>query len=654
MAQPQQQQQPYQTLQYQYPQQLPQPGPYASTQGQYTHQYAPPPPQSYQQNPQGSAPQPQYGYQAPLPQAQQPYSPQPSGSRVPRPPPGPPPISQPSGVQLLLGPPPGAYENIPSQRDPCSGRKAVLTKYTQFHVFKHSAFPRQDPSEQDLSFAICEGCYNTHLSCQSSFASSFEPFQSPDSIGSGGGVEIPTSRALCDFWLPVVKDTFYKKCMPQNSIKPLVDLANELQDLAPCPGNQVWDGGAVYSSASMPNCAMCPRCFELYLSPAFEKHFKREVRSSGQHWTCDLGKDPGYVYDLLISVLKAPNPDFNTLARGVNDRLNIATCPGDGKPVPASKDGLVRMYNLQHVNLGACSECYYDYLALSPFSHSFVATSHDPKVVTLVCDLASPTAKFLMTKSLSTSDLSIWQTSLDTFTKLPKCAFIKGVPEEDIQTQTNQLGALANWYSVVHCPNIEVCPSCYHCVMTPLGASHLLKPITRPLQAAAVRVCNFSIGAGGVTSFDPNDFATTLQWRGFMLRTLLERLAEDPSPSRDYSSFLSLASILNAAGPPCGANVRGFKRPSGRRYFGRLRQNQGSSDCEVVMCEECYSDLVKETSLNQWLGQELTEAVYRNDKPPWAKEGLCQPWSKTSKAVLRRAAEANDFTIFARHWNHRL
>lgn len=404
----------------------------------------------------------------------------------------------------------------------------------------------------------------------------------------------------------------------------------------------------------MPNCAMCVRCFELYLSPAFEKHFTRGIRGSGQHWTCDLGKDPGYVYDLLISVLKSQTPDFNTFARGVNERLNIAACTGDGKPVPAGNDGMVRTYNLPHVNLGACSECYYDYLALSPFARSFVATSHNGKGVSSICDLASPISRFLMTKAISASNLSIWQTGFDNFVKLPQCAFMKGVPEEDIQTQTKQLGALANWYSVVHCPNIEICPACYQCIIVPIGASHLLKPITRSLKAAAVRVCNFSIGTGGVTSFNPNDFATTLQWRGFMLRTVLDRLSEDTSPSRDYSSFLSLASILNAAGPPCGANVQGFKKPSGRRYFGRLKQNQGNNDCEVVMCEECYSDLVKETSLNQWLGQDLTEAVYRNDKPPWAKEGFCQPWSKTSKAVLRKAAEANDFTIFARHWNHRL
>jgi hypothetical protein len=588
----------------------------------------------YQTSPQYNVPPP------PPPPQPQPYLPASSGAREVPPP---------------VGPPPGSFQNTIPQSDPCSGRKILLTRFNQFYVFKHAVFPRKDPAVQDLAFAICEGCFKTHLSRQQIFVSLFEPFQSPDAPSEGGGIDVPICQGYCDFGLPLILDTFYKQCVPQSSIQPLVKVAQEMQDLSECPGNQLWEGGATYRSESIPNCSVCTRCYELYLSPSFAHHFKREVRNAGEQWNCSIGRDPGYVYDILTSTFKSPNPSFASFAHAVNERMKIAPCSGDGKQVQAGSDGKVRMYNLQQANLGACSECYFDYLALSPFSSLFVPSSHNPNSVAMTCDLAAPMSRFIMAQALATKNLTLWKTSYENFRQLPGCAHMTGVPEEDVQTQQAQLGGLATWYSVVNCPRVEICPSCFHCVISPLGTGHLFQPITRELRAGVVRVCSFSIGPGGVNSFDGDDFPTTLQHRGFILRTLLERHSLSKSPTKDYSPFLTLASMLNTTGPPCGANVRGFKKPSGRKYYGRVSQNANeANDCTVTICEECYNSLVKETSLNQWLGNDLTEEVYRNDAPPWGKEGFCQPWSKTSKAVLKQAADANDFTIFARHWNHRM
>lgn len=92
---------------------------------------------------------------------------------------------------------------------------------------------------------------------------------------------------------------------------------------------------------------------------------------------------------------------------------------------------------------------------------------------------------------------------------------------------------------------------------------------------------------------------------------------------------------------------------NGRPWFGRLSQDvNGLNDCTVVMCQECYTHVIKDTCLEKWLGNDLTAAVYHGDTDG-SREVFCEPWSKISKAVLKLAAETDDFKPFVRHWNHR-
>jgi hypothetical protein len=123
--------------------------------------------------------------------------------------------------------------------------------------------------------------------------------------------------------------------------------------------------------------------------------------------------------------------------------------------------------------------------------------------------------------------------------------------------------------------------------------------------------------------------------------------------SAPYECFLAISKTLQAAGPACGADVRGYGTNSGRRWFGRVaRGTTGESDDDttVVMCEECYKESVLDTYLKDYLGTELTTAVYQGSG---GKDIMCGPWSKKSKAVLKQAADAKDFSVFAKHWNLR-
>jgi len=256
-----------------------------------------------------------------------------------------------------------------------------------------------------------------------------------------------------------------------------------------------------------------------------------------------------------------------------------------------------------------------------------------------------------MKTSLSSNNLSIWIQGMEASKTMSNCSGIRGVDEETVSQEIQKFGQSAAWYHVNQCPVVEICPSCYLTLIPALNAEQIFTPVIRPLRAGVIRTCNFSYGSEGIDSTDPEDYATTLAWRGSMLRGALDIAYDIPLSSNRFATFISICNILQEAGPACGTNARGYKSINNRKFYGRVCQNKNDMvDCTVVMCGECWGEYVKDTPLNAWLGTDLTAEVYRGDVQ---KEGFCQPFSKNSKKVLRKAAKAGDFTIFARHWQNR-
>jgi hypothetical protein len=341
---------------------------------------------------------------------------------------------------------------------------------------------------------------------------------------------------------------------------------------------------------------------------------------------------------------------FNELSGAIMQRFNVPQCPGPGKAIQKQADGQVHIYKTTDGPGAFCEECFFDRIKMTSLEGLLVpVTLSGNDAVNVSCDLASTMSRFMLSAALEANDMSRWREAVMAFDTIPKCEGIEGVGEEVVQDQMEKFGSSANWYHVNGYPSIEVCPSCFLCIVRSLGGDQLFTPITRTLRAGVVRMCNFWIGIGGVSSFNLNDFPSTLQYRGFMFRHVLSIGWE--SQKQDFAPFMQLAKILAGRGPPCGAGSRGFKKPNGRKWFGHITANVNDpNDCSIVLCEECY-DEIKDTSLGAILGTDLLEAIYLNADPQ--KEVFCGPWSKRSKSVLKQAAEAQDFTIFARHWKNR-
>ncbi|KAG9238275.1 hypothetical protein BJ875DRAFT_451547 [Amylocarpus encephaloides] len=580
------------------------------------------------------------------------------GHHTPMPAPTPVPVVSPGKISVqAVSPQTPKVPHIVDYQGPsrvCSGRKAVLTKYTKFYIPTNDLVPRVDPSIQELSCAICEGCFLTNIALHPSFPANFEVFVSPDLAKSGtDDAPVPISRAACQFGLfPTVKNVYRDKCLSEGSIYPVINTMREFNALPSCPGNEVMNGGEYYTSPAIPHSTFCTQCFEAHLKPStFASQFTMKLTGPGQQWQCDNGRDPAYSSRIVEKYLYSQPQDFAAFSKAFNEKTEISPCPGFDKPLLAGPDGKVHVYTIKGTNNTICMECFYDRVRLTTLEQCFTAISHDPAESTTTCDLASGISRFLFTAAFEAQNLQIWDKGLQTFNRIPKCEGVKGVEEETVEKQATEFLEEANWYSLTQYPNIAACPCCFHSVISPLGGAHLFAPISRQLRAGIVRTCNFSVGNGGITSTNPDDFPYTLYFRGFILRHLLEIGWE--SKQSDYAPFLSIAKSLSACAPACGSNLRGYKRPSGRRWYGRVATNASDdNDCTIVMCQECYEDNVKDTILATHLGRDLTEAVYAGDLEN-KKEAFCGPFSKRSKASLREAKEKGDWTIFARHWNLR-
>ncbi len=288
----------------------------------------------------------------------------------------------------------------------CFGRKARLSKYNRIFVFKTGYLPWEAIRVQDIGhFRVCESCFRKRISMHENFSSCFEELRSPDHALEAD--QIPESRVSCNFYLPIIRKIFYTKCVPQGSLKPLLEAAGQLGDLPRCLGNTIRSGGELYTSTAIPDISICVRCFEEFLkSTCFEPHFTKQLRGDGCRWICDIGKIPGYTHVALISALGMSLPHFPSFAKDLNVALRLTDCPGQEKAIPAGADGQVHVYG--HRDITICQRCFYDTLKYTEYERHFVPMMFNPQTYIKFCSLATPLSKLTMERAFQTSKLSIW------------------------------------------------------------------------------------------------------------------------------------------------------------------------------------------------------------------------------------------------------
>ena len=460
---------------------------------------------------------------------------------------------------------------------------------------------------------------------------------------------------MCDFSYPSAHAIFKSQCIPRSSVQPLLDFVKLVEQLSACDGSVIKTPGPYYTTKlqAIPGFAVCPTCFELFLRRTpFQDKF--ESIPDGTHggtneWTCDIAAP--FYRRLLIGVFGSENPDFESFVKESNARMGVPPCPGLGQPIThfvGETPGLV--FSAKDGKTGNfCFECYCDYVSNTSLDESFLpARLNQEQLGKVTCDLAEPYSKAAMEIAIKKADDEIWRDVVSKIGKIGKCPGKAGT-DEVFAKGKEQNGDLANWYSLNEVPYIEVCPHCYWLKVRLFGAQHLFSPVDRPSVPPRVHMCFLagSVAAPDSSTDDPNNFEDSMAWRA---RRLFNSLLLGQEAG-DWSQLIAVGKAISTELPPCGGVILGFRRTSGRKWFGRVRQNSaGPDDCTLCFCEECHSRVVKGTAYEAHYSQDLTEQAY-------AAEGttgfVCQTYTNRSRGMLQQAAQTGNFAEFARWWNHR-
>ncbi|KAH8812216.1 hypothetical protein F5884DRAFT_820181 [Xylogone sp. PMI_703] len=512
----------------------------------------------------------------------------------------------------------------------CTGAEPLLAKYTQFYVARDSA-----------TFSICSSCYNSRVAPNPHLSRQFISY-------------MPTSdedSQTCDLYWPRVLFTWQNECVPQGSLHPILNWVESATHYTACTGSTITKPTPYYTARNnaIPSLTICSTCFEVLLRKTpLEFYFEMNGGASG--WTCDMAEP--FLKRAVKSFLEDGNASFDDFAKEVRLRMSMPGCPGPGKPITEFSPDLPGIVFTAADQKGGnvCAACYSDHVVNTSLESSFLpARLTDQQLGTSPCDLSTLISQMAMELAARKVDFELWRNTVAYSGKLNACSGARGVAEEDLATEKEKLGDLANWYCLTACPTIEVCPCCYWCKIALFGATHLFSVINRPLARGVVRQCYFMPSGVpmGTSTDNKDDFETALAWRA-------TRLFNSMNPgiqAGEWSLLFTVAASIATEPPPCGGANRGFTRSSGRRWFGRINPNAADvNDCTIVLCQECHSRAVKGTSYATQFSRDLTEEVYASVK----NEGfICQTYTNRTRGLLREACMTGQFASFAQFWNHR-
>jgi hypothetical protein len=521
----------------------------------------------------------------------------------------------------------------------CPLYEAALADIVEFFVLENHVIKDRETKLDPDSFAICGACFSAAIFPYPDLAAAFKR---RDRVIREEGLGMSLDRLVCGYALPRVKNIFHNECVIRNSIEPLVRFAFLNLTLPKCAGVSISTPTAYYSATRAKKLGVCKSCFEQYLrGTTFEREMSLTVPLSA--WICEIGLK-GYVFKALISELNDIQPHFPRFVSKIQVRLQIF-CNGSDKPVwPEEVPGPCYTYEPPDSTKAGvfCEACFLDKVAgtsMEPFFGKRTALDEEFHG-NIGCDLGDVPSKYAMDIAIRAGDDEVWRRCITKRSTLPMCDGIKGVDEDCLPTEDP-------WYCFKEYPSIEICPFCYAATIELLGATHLFTAITRPLQAGVFRLCYLATPSNlDADASDGRNFENTLVWRGTILRRWVH---QGYDAKGDFSGLKFVAKMIAGWAPPCVPG-RWVKASSGRKWLGNLYYfpNDAHRVC-ITMCEECFEDYVKGTTLERQLGHDLTERV-RSNFPNGFDCNVC---TRRCQDELGDACAENNWSQFAEYWTKR-
>ncbi|KAF7555377.1 hypothetical protein G7Z17_g2219 [Cylindrodendrum hubeiense] len=523
----------------------------------------------------------------------------------------------------------------------CPGREFVSVDLIPFYVFQPHVLAQVQPALDADNFGMCSACFLAHVAPYPNIASNFQLRK----IAEKGPDAPPFSfdRIYCDFTYPTARQIFYQQCVPRGTVMPLLQYTKFTVDLPACEGAVIDQPAEYYESNRGDGFACCKTCYESFIrSTAFERDMV--VQRPGEGWYCDIGAR-GYLFRMLIAELEGQRPDFNRFSSKSKQRNSLPPCSGKGnRIVPENSSGPHFSFQAPGDKSGIiCPACYWDKIlgtSMEPFFNAYTQIE-EQDYASLACDIAGLPETFAMEAAIRAGDDEAWRRCVSGRSTLPKCVSIEGVEETTLQGQDES----SRWYCFTEHPSIEVCPLCYCATVEILGAGPLFSPITRPLRPGVVRMCYLAeTKTPGADLGDAVNFEDTLVWRGGILRAWLH---QGYHCRGNFDGLKYAAKEIASWPPPCNSGVRPWKPINGRKWYGNKFYALGDDhQTGIRICEECFTHYVKDTPLESYVGEDLTEQVYES-----LPDGcVCNAQTRRARDELSSACQKGDFMQFSRYW----
>ncbi|RPB05633.1 hypothetical protein L873DRAFT_1662399, partial [Choiromyces venosus 120613-1] len=436
-------------------------------------------------------------------------------------------------------------------------------------------------------FDICAHCYYTHIH-KSQFGHYFSPAEKEHNV-----------EKSCDFHTPRMQELWAVAIRTQ-SFEPVANYMERRIRIPNCKGHEAgvcdnWWG--VPSEIS--DFAVCEACYNdiVLASPFASRFIPLDPRPEDIETVCDLAV-PG----LKERFLRLIDPESPTHGNTWKDFVRSATyritevpkCVGTSyvggprnwwttkKPIP----GFV-----------ICEACYLDEIELSPWREKFIPTpAKQPRSEKWSCDFTMVGITLAWEVSLFDSVKSFdhfWHCA-DATIKLPPC-------ESEVIDG-------AQWFKMSGIDNFTVCPTCFYTVI--VGANFGRHFYIDQYPPGALASCDM-----GPES--PRH------------KRLLTKLKESLD-LKDFSKFKEFA-YTHSLFPPCPGDTG----VTGKKWYG--------TDSFIV-CEECYVDVVKHSSLANAL---TIHGSFIEDS------ASCDIYSPRMKRIWAEACLMNDISHFAAAAKHR-
>lgn len=436
-------------------------------------------------------------------------------------------------------------------------------------------------------FDICAHCYYTHIH-ESQFGHYFSQAEKEHDV-----------EKSCDFHTPRMQELWAVAIRTQ-SFEPVANYMERRVRIPDCKGHEAgvcdnWWG----VPSEIPDFAVCEACYNdiVLASPLASRFVPLDPRPEDIETMCDLAV-PG----LKKRFLRLIDPESPTHGNTWKDFVRSATYRITEVPkcVGTSYVGGPRNWWTTKKPISGfviCEACYLDEIELSPWREKFIPTpAKQPRSVKWSCDFTMVGVALAWEVSLSNNVKNFdhfWYCA-DATIKLHPC-------ESEVLDG-------AQWYKISGIDNFTVCPTCFFTVIVAadFGRHFYVEP--------------YPLGARDSCDMGPESPRH---------KRLLAKLAESLDLG-DFSKFKEFA-YTRSLFPPCPEDTG----VTGRKWYG--------TDSFIV-CEECYVDVVKPSSLASALT--LHGALIEDS-------ASCDIYSPRMKRIWAEACQLNDVGHFAASAKHR-